>query len=467
MSGFNECFVKTAADLIDEFVASEAQIPVRPAVDPEKLYESLGIAIGDDGIAFEDVVEKLRQVLAATPTSASKRFFNQLFGGRDKAATMAEMLTPIVNTSMYTFKAAGPQILIENEIIHRMLAMVGFHEGEGILTPGGSLSNMAALMLARDAAEDSAHDHGLRKRLIVYTSEECHYSIAKSAAMVGIGRNNVRHVPTDETGSMDVDSLRRMIDEDLENGHTPTMINATAGTTVLGAFDPIAAIADIALKYGIWLHIDGAFGGSVLFSKKHRHLLAGIDHADSVTWDAHKMLGVPLTCSVVLTKNRGKLVNSLDEPASYLFQQDEDVLNPGKRSLQCGRRNDALKLWAAWQHHGSIGYAHRIDKLFDLAKYALDVIEADPQLLLSKNPCSVNVCFEVIGKSSEQICAELDRQARIKVGYGIVDGRKVIRLVCVNPDLENADLDTFFHEVKTVAADLPAGINAAAHTASH
>ena len=462
MSQINEHFVQTAARLIDEFIASEVKVPVRPATDPEELYESLGIAIGDDGLPFEDVVEKLRLILAATPTSASTRFFNQLFGGRDKAATMAELLTPVANSSMYTFKAAGPQILIENEIIRRMLDVVGFDEGEGILTPGGSLSNMTALMLARDAAQDSAHDHGLRQRLIVYTSQESHYSIPKGAAMVGIGRNNVRHVPLDEIGAMDVNALYRMIQEDLDNGHKPAMINATAGTTILGAFDPIDPISDIALAHGIWLHVDGAFGGSILLSKKHRHLLQGIERADSVTWDAHKMLGVPLTCSVILTKRSGPFANSLDEPASYLFQQDEDELNPGKKSLQCGRRNDALKLWAAWQHHGSRGYARRIDKLFDLAAYALNVVESDPQLLLTKKPSSVNVCFEVIDKSSEQICAELDRQARLKVGYGIVDGRKVIRLVCVNPDLEPADLDTFFNEIKSVAASLPPGVNTAA-----
>ncbi|XOV76707.1 MAG: pyridoxal phosphate-dependent decarboxylase family protein [Phycisphaerales bacterium] len=175
--------------------------------------------------------------------------------------------------------------------------------------------------------------------------------------MLGLGRRSLRKVATDERGRMRADALRDAIKRDIEEGAKPFCINATCGTTVLGAYDPLDEIADVAEEFGIWFHVDGAFGGSTALSAKHRDHLKGSERSDSFTWDAHKMMGVPLSCSVILTKNKGLLRKHFSESASYLFQSDEDELNHGVKSMQCGRRNDCLKLWAAWQHLGDEGYA--------------------------------------------------------------------------------------------------------------
>jgi glutamate/tyrosine decarboxylase-like PLP-dependent enzyme len=235
------------------------------------------------------------------------------------------------------------------------------------------------------------------------------------------------------------------------------MINATAGTTVLGAFDPLREIAAVARREGVWLHVDGALGASAVLSERHRELLDGVEEADSLTWNAHKLLGVPLICSAILVRRPGFLHRHFNQNASYLFQSDEDELNFGTRALQCGRRNDAFKLWAAWKHHGDPGYARRIDTLFERARYAAEVVRREEALVLTREPESVNVCFEVRDVPSGDVCEALRQEGSMLVGYGVVDGRRVVRLACVNPQVENADLDAFFEAVLETGARLRSG----------
>ena len=447
--------LERAFELAVAQVESESELPRRGDITPERLGEELGVAIEERGASFDEVVEKLRRILAATPSAASPRFFNQLFGGRDPIATVAEMLTPLTNTSMYTFKVAGPQVLVEREVLARMSALVGYEDGAGAFSPGSSLANLTAMLIARNEALADVRERGLGgERLTVYTSADGHYSIPKAANILGLGRRNVRLIETDERGRMRVDLLEAALGRDLERGHRPVMINATAGTTVLGAFDPIEKISDLAAAHGVWLNVDGALGGSALLSRRHRHLAAGAGRADTFVWNAHKMMGVPLPCSVLLLRRKGLLERHLNETADYLFQSEADELNPGTRSLQCGRRNDALKLWAAWQLHGDRGYERRMDRLFELAAHTARRIEADPELELVMPPESICVCFEVRGVPSAAICRRLDDTGRLLVGHGEASGRRAIRLVCVNPDLDESDLDAALHEIKRAAAEL-------------
>jgi len=441
--------------LVRELIAEEDVRAEETVRDPERLAARLDLSLGTEGLPEEVVMSRVREVLLATPSSSSWRFVNQLFGGREPVATAAEMLSVVPNISMYTFKAGGAQILVERELLRTMTAHVGFADGEGAFTPGGSIANLVAMLMARNAAAPESRDHGLQgPRLVVYTSEEGHYSISKNAGIVGIGRDNVRHVPTDTGGRMEVDALVRLLEEDQARGLRPAFINATVGTTVRGAFDPVRAIASVAREHGVWLHVDGALGGSLVLCPSRRDLVEGVDLADSFAWNPHKMMGVPLQCSVLLVSRRGELSRSLDETADYLFQSHQDDLNPGHRSIQCGRRNDALKLWATWLRLGHRGWDERICRQLDLARRAATRIARDSMFELIELPPSINVCFAVRGRSSEAICDLLDRQGRLKIGHGVVRGRRALRLVCVNPDLDDEDLDAILAEIKSAAREL-------------
>lgn len=451
-----ELLLDATAALARELIAGEDARAEPESCNPARLEARLDLSLGAGGLPVDAVLSRLSEVLSVTRSSSSWRFVNQLFGGREPVATAAEMLAAVPNVSMYTFKAAGAQILVERELLRHMATHAGFTEAEGCFTPGGSLANLVALLLARNAAAPETRDCGLQTpRLIVYTSAEGHYSIPKSAGILGIGRHNVRRVPADAEGRMDVDALVKVLDEDRARGLQPMLVSATAGTTVRGAFDPIRAIAAVTRERGIWLHVDGALGGSLVLCPSRRDLVDGVEWADSFAWNPHKMMGVPLQCSVLLVSRRGELTRSLDETADYLFQAHDDDLNPGHRSIQCGRRNDALKLWAAWLRLGDRGWDERIRRQLDLARRAALKIQADPELDLIEPPPSINVCFAVRGHSSETVCDWLDREGRLKIGHGWVRGRRALRLVCVNPDLDDCDLDAILAEIKTAARALP------------
>ena len=437
--------------LFSRFLNSEKTQPASPYKSPKEMGDTVDLGLRSEGLSEDEVFALLGQVGEHTTKTSGNRFFNQLFGGRIDVATVADMLVSLMNTSMYTYKAAGINILIEQEVIDRMCQFVGFPEGEGIFTPGGSLSNMMAMTMARNEACPDLKEQGFSgSRLMAYTSCQSHYSIIKNAGLLGIGRANVRHIAVDDQGHLLVDALQEAIESDLAKGYKPFFINATTGTTVLGAFDPVAEIADIAEKFKIWLHVDGAWGGSLILNPNYQSRFEAVTRADSFTWDAHKMMGVPLSCSTILVKEKGLLEKHFSEDANYLFQVDHPELNPGLRSIQCGRRNDSLKVWAAWKLLGDAGYAKRIDRQRALALYMAEQITNDEELSLFIQPESLNVCFSFDGVCSEEICDRLNREGVLKVGYGSFNDHSFIRAICVNPDLSFNDIDLFLDAVKEI-----------------
>ena len=420
-------------------------------MSPEELKSILQLKIDDHGLSLKDVLSKMEKILDATPSSSNPRFLNQLFGGRETAAVIADIMCILSNSSMYTFKAAGAQILIENEVLMNMCEKAGFINGEGAFMPGGSLANLAAMVLARHKQFPNARDNGFNGiKPTFYTSAESHYSIRKNAGIIGVGRNAVRYISVDKDGQMIVSELKKQINEDKKAGYTPFFINATAGTTVRGAFDPIDQIADVAETNGIWLHVDGALGGTLLLSDRHKQKLKGSSRADSLSWNPHKMMGMSLQTSVLLTKEKGHLVQSFDEAADYLFQCHSDEFNPGHRSLQCGRRNDAFRLWAAWIRLGNKGWEERVNLQMSLAQEAASMIKSDSRMHLFEDPCSINVCFNVKGHDPKIICEKLNEKGTLKIGYGAISSENYIRLVCINPTLKKTDLKWIFNEILSV-----------------
>lgn len=254
----------------------------------------------------------------------------------------------------------------------------------------------------------------------------------------------MRYIETNERGEMHVEALEKAIQADIEKGYTPVLINATAGTTVLGAFDPIDEISKIRKKYNVWLHVDGAYCGSVLFSKKYKHLIKGVEHVDSFSINAHKMLGTPLSCSMILVKNKKYLYDSFSNEASYLYQMDDDELNPGKISLQCGKRNDALKFWTLWKQIGTKGLEAMVDKQFALADTARAYIQNNNDYTLYSFENSVGVCFNYKNIPAKDICTMLYEKGALMVGYGSFNHVEFIRLVTINAQNEKETIIDFF-----------------------
>ncbi|HSR50747.1 MAG TPA: pyridoxal-dependent decarboxylase [Acidobacteriota bacterium] len=451
-----DVFLDQTCQLAQDYLRREETLQPFPYHSPRELEEDLDLDIPPQGLSDEAFFGRLGAVLQATPEMGSRRFFNQLFGGKCYPALAAEMLSAVLNSSMYTFKAAGPHILIERKVIDKMLQLVGYGDGDGTFTPGGSLANLVGLLMARNEAAPASRETGVTRRMTAYASETSHYSLVKACGFMGVGRDSLRKVACDVRGRLDVQSLRQAVRRDLDQGHLPFCVVATAGTTVLGSYDPLVEIADLCQEFGLWMHVDAALGGSALLSSQYRRLLEGCQESHSFAWNLHKMGGVPLSCSVLLVNRQGLLERCFNENADYLFQSEFDY-NPGTKSLQCGRRNDAFKAWALWSYYGDQGLDDRITHLFHLADYARQKVRSHPGLDLVKDLESVNVCFRVRDVDAVQLCDRLDKEGVLKVGYGDVEGENVIRLPCVNSDLSEEDIDRFFDWLMEVADRMGVG----------
>jgi len=433
-------------NLLVEFLFNEETInPVARRIEAEKLYDTLDLSLQDDPMVKKDYIKTLKDLIIATPKTGTNLFFNQLFGGRQGKAILGDLLAVILNNSMYTYKVAGPQVGIEQEIIRKSCDLIGYgKQSNGTFPTGGSMSNYMALVMARDKYDLSIRNNGITERLVIYTSVESHYSNAKNASFVGIGRSNVRYIDADDNGCMIPSILEDWIKQDINNGYTPIYVNATAGTTVLGAFDPVNKIADVCEKYNLWLHVDGAYCGGVIFSRKYRHLVDGVKRADSFSFNAHKMLGAPLTCSVLLVKNKENLSNSFNNDAKYLYQTDKDDFNLGKTSFQCGRRNDALKFWTLWKSIGTKGLEKMVNHQFYLADEARDYINNNSDYELYSFDNSISVCFNYMGLDAKKICKALYENHKTLVGFGSFGDNDFIRLVTINSNNSRDDILKFF-----------------------
>jgi sulfinoalanine decarboxylase/sulfinoalanine decarboxylase/aspartate 1-decarboxylase len=443
-------------ELAEALLQEEQTHPVAERIEAEALYDAIDLSLQVSPMIHDDFKKVLQEVLVSTPKTATNLFFNQLFGGRQSKAVLGDLLAVLLNNSMYTYKVAGPQVGIEQEIIRQSCQLIGYgSSSNGTFPTGGSMSNYMALIMGRDAKDPECRFKGLSKPMIVYTSKESHYSTSKNVSFAGMGRNNIRYIKADAKGRMIPALLEAQIIEDIENGCLPTYVNATAGTTVLGAFDPINAIADITEKYKIWLHVDGAYCGSVIFSKKYKHLVEGVERSDSFSYNAHKMLGTPLTCSIILVNDKKQLHDSFSNDADYLYQTDGDDFNLGKTSFQCGRRNDALKFWTLWKSMGSQGLENIIDQQFELANVALDYIRSNPDYTLYSFDDSISICFNYKDIEPMALCTALYANQETVVGFGSFQEDTFVRLVTINANNEKEDILHFFQVLEDFVAKTP------------
>jgi glutamate/tyrosine decarboxylase-like PLP-dependent enzyme len=270
---------------------------------------------------------------------------------------------------------------------------------DGTLNPGGSMSNMMALLLARHEAFPHVKRTGWQAgdKPVAFAGAQAHYSIQTATMVAGMGANQLVQVPSiRETSQIDTEELEKLILASIARGEKPFFVNAVAGTTVMGAFDDFQALRTICDRYGLWLHVDACWGGFLTFAspKNRSPILLGIEHADSISFNPHKGLGVPLQCSLLLTnKKRTALLNANSVDAEYLFQMQNMEYDNGRKTLGCGRKADALKLWLAIRKHGLQGLQEIADNEIEKAQYMAELINNAADFELVGPPMGINVCY--------------------------------------------------------------------------
>ncbi|KAM6177381.1 acidic amino acid decarboxylase GADL1 [Erethizon dorsatum] len=493
-----EKFVEEACRLIMEEVvlkATDVNEKVCEWQPPEQLKQLLDLEMRDTGEPHDRLLKLCRDVIRFSVKTNHPRFFNQLYAGLDYYSLAARFMTEALNPSVYTYEVSPVFLLVEEAVLKKMIEFIGWQEGDGIFNPGGSVSNMYAMHLARYKYCPDIKEKGLSglPRLILFTSAECHYSMKKSASFLGIGTENVCFVETDGRGKMIPEELEKQVlkarkevlgspcsVEFLQCSHprgaAPFLVCATSGTTVLGSFDPLDEIADVCERHGLWLHVDASWGGSALMSRRHRKLLHGIHRADSVAWNPHKMLMAGIQCCALLVKDKSDLLKKCySAKASYLFQQDKfyDVsYDTGDKSIQCSRRPDAFKFWMTWKALGTLGLEERVNRALALSRYLVDEIKKREGFKLLMEPEYANICFWYIPPSLREmeegpefweklnlvapaIKERMMKKGSLMLGYQPHRGKvNFFRQVVISPQVSREDMDFLLDEIDLLGKDM-------------
>ncbi|MEU9705453.1 aspartate aminotransferase family protein [Streptomyces sp. NPDC047981] len=363
-------------------------------------------------------------------------------------AVLGEAVLSAVNSSLDTWDQSAGATLIERKLVDWTTGRIGFGpSADGVFTSGGSQSNLQALLLAREEAKTTD-----LAKLRVFTSDCSHFSVQKSAGLLGLGPDAVVSIPVDRNRRMQSVVLAAELEACRAEGLTPMAIVATAGTTDFGSIDPLHEIAALAEEYGAWMHVDAAYGCGLLASPTRRHLLDGIERADSVTVDYHKSFFQPVSSSALLVRD-GATLGHATYHADYLNPRRtvaEQIPNQVDKSLQTTRRFDALKLWMTLRVMGADGVGELFDEVCDLARAGFDLLAADPRYDVVVQPQLSTLVYRYIPEAVTSP-TEIDRanlyarKALFASGEAVVagtkvDGRQYLKFTLLNPETTVADI---------------------------
>jgi aromatic-L-amino-acid decarboxylase len=360
------------ADWIADYLASSSRFPVLAQVRPGQLREQLPSEAPPSGESFETIFNDFERIILPGITHWNHPgFFAYFASSTSGPGILGEMLMSALNVNAMLWRTSPAATELEDVALDWLRQMIGLPtEFEGVINDTASSSTLYALAAAREAVPGlEARQRGLAggPRLRAYTSEEAHSSVAKAAIVLGIGLDGVRSIETDEELRLDPRALEAAIREDLTRGWRPFAVAATVGTTSTTSIDPVPAIADVCERYGLWLHVDAAYGGVAAIVPELRHVLDGCERADSFVLNPHKWLFVPLDCSVLYCRRPDMLRQAFSLGLEILRTTETDVRNLNEYGISLGRRFRALKLWMVMRYFGRRGLVERIREHVRLA----------------------------------------------------------------------------------------------------
>lgn len=463
MKNLESSQINEVINLLDTYL-KENTLESTPVVNYEKGTDLVDkFNLNDGAVDPKEFISEIKNILHYSVRTTHPYCNNQLFAGINPEAVIAELLATITNTTMATYEMAPVATIMEQKLVDELKKILGFDSGEGIMLTGGSNANLMAIHLARHRAYPNSKQVGNGTHgFCIFVSDQAHYSHQKAMMLMGIGLDNLISVESTKSGQMQPKDLEEKIQKAIQDGKTPLMVCSTAGTTVMGAFDPIDLVNNVCKTYKLWHHVDGAWGGAVMFSSAHKSLLQKISDVDSFTFDAHKLLGTGIITSFFLTKHSNLLKEANSSGGStYIFHDYENAdFDTGPHSLQCGRKNDALKLWLTWKSRGAQGIQKIVDSHFEKRDYFLNLINENPRLKLLFDPEYLNVCFQVIPEDTNIDINKYNFDLRFKVVQsGKVmtnfsswpDGTVFFRQIFANQNTTKKDLETILNIILEMA----------------
>ena len=446
------------ADFIADYLE---KLPLLPSYPPgvtgrqtQSLFSGEIPWEGQGAAAFDS----LRDVFELS-RPASPLFFGYVFGSGEPIGALGEFAAAVLHQNAAAWRSAPAGVTMERTIVGWLASAIGCAGFTGSLTLGGSSANLMGMCMAREA-KAPANQVGTRGG-VLYASTEAHMSIAKAAALLGLGYDAVRQIPVDEAFRMRTSELRRAIASDLDTGKIPIAVVASAGTTATGSIDPLPAIADITDEFGLWLHVDGAYGA--LASLAIPEDFRGMKRADSLSLDPHKWLYQPTGCGCLLYRDPAAARRAFSHSGDYARALSDDPIEGFavfEESIELSRPLRALKLWLSLRYYGLRAFQESILEDLHLAQVLTAAIDVEPKLQrLAPVPLSA-VCFRYIGTTGDldsvnrSILARVIRRGRVYISNATIGGNFALRACIVNHRTTEEDVKAVVSEVLAAAGDV-------------
>ncbi len=449
-------------ELAAQYLGSLDSKPIAPptsGIESASLFET---TLPEKGLG-ETALNDLGAVIDSS-RAQNARFFGYVLGSGEPVGAVADFLASVLNQNVTAWRSGPASVMIEKTVVGWLAEAIGCAGFRGYLTGGGSSANLMGLTLAREAMA-AANELGMTATAMVYASEEIHMSIPKSVALLGMGRRNLRLIPTDSALRMDVGALEQKIRADKGAGKIPVAIVASAGTVKTGAIDPLRQIADVARAHGASFHIDGAYGALAAIAEPKK--FDGMSLADSISLDPHKWLYQPLDCGCLLYRDPKAGERAFSHSGDYARTLSADPIEGFaffEESLELSRRFRALKLWLSLRYHGLAAFRESIAKDLRQARRLAERIKDEARLELVAAGELSAVCFRYVGtqRRSEdelnnlnaQLLKALIKRGKVYLSNASVQGKFCLRACIVNHRTSDADVDVVLDEVFAAVDDI-------------
>jgi glutamate/tyrosine decarboxylase-like PLP-dependent enzyme len=456
--------------LVFEYLTTIAERPVRAENHAGKTLAAIDTELSSEGRPLDQLLASCRTIMDLSRHNGHPRFFGYVASPSTPIGAYADLIASALNANITCWRSGPAGTELERMIVRWLGALINYdRDANGLLTSGGSMANMIALLVAqRRQSGVNTSRRGLWNSgspMTIYASEEVHMSIPKAADILGFGRDQVRTIPCDERQRVRIDLLRQKIDADRSEGLRPFCVVGSAGTVNTGVVDPLAEIADVAAEFDLWFHVDGAYGAPGSLDERKKHLFAGLERADSVSLDPHKWLYVPVDAGCLLFRDaRAARAAFSTEAADYIKTHgytDEEAFAFWDYGVELSRRFRALKVWMTLQYYGSRRIAEAISEDIALAAYLGEIVsQADDFELLAPVELSI-CCFRYVpdrgmseaelDRLNERIMEMVQKGGRAYLSNATVNGKFALRACVTNFRTTKSDIEETVAAVRAAA----------------
>lgn len=454
----------------DYFTQSLAGSPTWPWKTPPEMVARAKRLI-DSRPGFETLVA---EILSETRRLHSPHYMGHQVPPALPAAGLFDALASLTNQGLGLYEMSPFFTAAERALVEKLCGAIGWDtaSADGIGTSGGTLANLTAVLSARNRRYGDAWEEGLAgrdRRPAILVGEDAHYSLARAAGILGLGTSAVWKVPGDARRKMRPEAARRVLEAARAKGHDVFCLVGSACSTPIGAYDDLLGLAALCRDEGLWFHVDGAHGASALMTRRYRALLDGIESADSVTWDAHKMLFVPSLSTFLLYRDGKRSFEAFRQDAPYLFDPGASGMSAydgALRTVECTRHALSASLFGAWALHGETLFEDLVETTYDLARALHRLLVSTPDFEPLHEPEANILCFrhvpeavrgagkETVSRLQQALRRELVRRGNLYITGTRLDGEQVLRVTLMNPFTEASHLSACLAELRAIGAEL-------------